>query len=394
MRIGMIMDTPFPPDARVENEAKALIQRGFEVYLYHIDYNYRPASEQYEEIRIIRKAGSRLLYKFSALAYTFPFFRWMVEGSIRDFIREVKPDVLHVHDMVIAEAVFSANKAFQLPIILDLHENRPEIMELYKHINQWPGKWLIRLNRWRRKQKELMHQADHVILVTEEARQRAAKSDGVPLEKTTSVPNVVRLGQFDTTSFDPAISQITEGKFTLLYIGDTSVRRGTMTALTAVDILKNQIPELQLLLVGNSSQDHLLYDFVEKRKLEKMVRFEGWQEPDKIPAYINVSSVCLSPLLRNIHHDTTYANKLFQYMACGKPVAASDCPAQAAVIKKERCGLIHKADDPEDLARVILELYQMPEKRAALGGKGAEAVRQRWNWEVAEKKILSVYENI
>lgn len=167
-----------------------------------------------------------------------------------------------------------------------------------------------------------------------------------------------------------------------------------MTALATVDILKKQIPELQLLLVGNSSQDNLLQNFVKNRKLEKWVRFEGWQQPDRLPAYINASDICLSPLLRNAHHDTTYANKLFQYMAVGKPVVASDCTAQAAVIRREQCGLIHKAGNPDDLARIILELYQNPKKRVRMGGNGAEAVREHWNWAVTGKNLLTVYDKI
>jgi hypothetical protein len=37
-------------------------------------------------------------------------------------------------------------------------------------VNRLPGRWLIRISRWKRVQKRLMEQADHVILVTEEAR--------------------------------------------------------------------------------------------------------------------------------------------------------------------------------------------------------------------------------
>lgn len=394
MRIGMIMDTPFPPDARVENETKTLIEMGFEVFLYHIDYENRPVREDYEGVRIIRQVGSRLLYKFSALAYTVPFFRWMVESSIRNFIRETKVDVLHIHDMVIAEAVFSANKAFQLPVILDLHENRPAIMKMYKHVQQWPGRWLISLDRWKQKQRELMRKADHVILVTEEARQLALEEDGIEMGKTTAVPNVVRLDRFNISAVDTVISQMTEGKFTLLYIGDTSIRRGTMTALATVDILMQQIPELQLLLVGNSSQDNLLQNFVQNRKLENWVRFEGWQQPDRLPAYINASDICLSPLLRNAHHDTTYANKLFQYMAVGKPVVVSDCTAQAEVIRREQCGLIHPAGDAEALAKAVLELYRDPGKRGEMGRNGLKAVQEHWNWKETGKALLKIYEKV
>jgi len=394
MRIGMIMDTPFPPDMRVENEAGALLANGHEIYLFHIDYEERISSEVYEGVKITRHKAGKLLYKLSALAYTFPFFRWQLNGPVKDFIRKTNIDVLHIHDMVIAEAVFNANESFSLPVVMDLHENRPEIMKLYKHTNKWPGNWLINLDLWQEKQKILMQHADHVIFVTEEARQAAARIDDIPKEKTTVLPNTVSLDRYNVDAKNPAIEKLTEGKFTLLYVGDTSIRRGTLNALKAAEILQKKIPELQLILVGDSSQDHLLHTFVKENQLSNSVHFEGWQEPGVLPAYINASDLCLSPLLRNPHHDTTYANKLFQYMAGGRAVVVSDCPAQAKIVKDEGCGLIHRADDVEDLADKIMVLYEHRAKRLKMGKRGAEAVRERWNWNITGTQLLKVYDEI
>jgi glycosyltransferase involved in cell wall biosynthesis len=394
MRVGMIMDSPFPPDARVENEAITLMENGFEVVLFHIDYEGRPANSEHLGIRISRLCAGRLLYKLSALVYTIPFFSWIVKKHIGEFIREYQPDVLHIHDMVIADAALIANQNYQLPVILDLHENRPEIMKLYKHVNQWPGNWLINLDKWKRKQREFMEQADHIILVTEEARIDANRSDDIPLEKITSVPNVVRLNRFDTEEGSVDLRERTAGKFTLLYIGDTSIRRGTLTAIESVKLLRDKIPELQLLLVGSSSQDDQLHEYVDSYGLNEMVTFEGWQPPGRLLVYVNASDLCLSPLLRNRHHDTTYANKLFQYMAAGKAVIASDCTAQKKVVEDENCGYIHKAGDPEDLSGKIIELYQSPGKREQMGLNGAEAVRKRWNWNVTGRNLMNVYHKI
>jgi glycosyltransferase involved in cell wall biosynthesis len=394
MRISMIMDTSFPPDARVENEAKALQDQGHDVFLFHIDYENKPLGEIYEGIEITRYSAGKMLYKLSALVYTFPFYNWIVKGKIREFIRKSQPDLLHIHDMVIAGAVFRANESFFLPVILDLHENRPEIMKLYKHVNQQLGKWLINLDKWKRKQRELMQKADHVILVTEEARETASEFDAIPKEKTTALPNVVRLDKFRIDARDPGIEKLTKNRFTLLYIGDTSIRRGTMNALETADLLQEKIPNLQMIFVGNSSQDELLHTFVQERGLSDKVRFEGWQDPERLSSYINASDICLSPLLRNLHHDTTYANKLFQYMACGKPVVASDCPAQKKVVESENCGVIYRADDVGDLARVILELFDDPDKRKQLGDNGARAVQERWNWEKTGRNLIKAYEAV
>lgn len=405
------MDTSFPPDARVENEASTLMEAGHEVILFCIDYpggvNLFGATIEREEVggvQVVRHSGSRLMYKLSALVYTIPLWRWWITPHIRRFIEDARLDLLHIHDMVIAEAALEANRQFDLPVVLDLHENRPAIMELYKHVNSPAGRWLIDLNRWERKQRELMQRVDHVILVTEEARGEAERSAGIPMERTTSIPNVVRLKTFDPLLAEPEVDDSADSSgrlsggainpFTLLYIGDTSLRRGTMTALEAVDRARHKIPELQLILVGASSQDDQLKRYVERNRLHDRVTFAGWQPPARLPGYIRSADLCLSPLLRNLHHDTTYANKLFQYMAGGRAVLVSDCTAQAAVVRSERCGLIHRAGDAEDLARAIERLYNNPDETKAMGHRGREAVEARWCWEVTGPRLLSVHASL
>ena len=155
MRIGMILDASFPPDVRVENEALSLIQAGHEIFLFSLDFDKRSGQENYREIHVVRYPADKVLYKLSALAYTVPFYRWRVSGYIRDFIESCGIQVLHVHDMVIAEAAFEANRSFKLPVVLDLHENRPEIMKEYKHVQSPVGKLLISLKRWSEKYYEL-----------------------------------------------------------------------------------------------------------------------------------------------------------------------------------------------------------------------------------------------
>lgn len=403
MRIAMVMDAPFPPDARVENEARVLLGQGHEVFLFTIDYGAaarrrtagpaesRPERERVRDIEIRRMNAGRLLYKSSALVCTVPLFSRLVAPKIRSFIDECRPDLLHLHDMVIGDAALEANRQFDLPVVLDLHENRPEIMKHYRHVNRIPGRWLIDPARWKAKERELMRRCDHLIVVTEQACEVACRTAGVPPEKCTALPNVVWPEDYRPPSSDSLPVERTTGWFTLLYIGDTSLRRGTMTLLQALDLLREELPDLQLLMVGSSSQDRELHRYVRRRNLEPFVSFEGWQTPDRLPAYLAASDLCLSPLLRNLHHDTTFANKIFQYMAAGKPVVVSDCPAQADLVRNEGCGAVFRAGDAEDLAARIRELYADGPLRERMGRAGEKAVRERWNWRVTGQALPEAY---
>jgi len=143
MKIGMILDAPYPIDPRVSNEASALISAGHEVYLFCLSYSKKfIEKEVVNSINVRRYYCSRLTYKLSALAYTFPFYKMIMSRKINNFLISNNIDKVHIHDIQIASSVFRANLK-SLPVTLDLHENRPEIMKYYKHVNSFFGKILI-----------------------------------------------------------------------------------------------------------------------------------------------------------------------------------------------------------------------------------------------------------
>ncbi len=390
----MILDNSFPPDPRVENEAVSLIKNGHEIFLFSLCYKGFSKSENIKGIQVKRYPAGKLIYKLSALAYTIPLYHLLVEPKINDFIVNNRLDVLHVHDMLIAEAVFKANKKHKLPVVLDLHENRPAIMKFYNHLNKFPGKYLIDLKKWEKKQKEFLKKADWVILVTKEAKFDFVKKYNLNPGKIIAVPNTTITEIFYNYPLDQATIDKFAGNFNILYLGDTGLRRGTDLAIKALAILKEKIDKPRLIFVGKSKEDTHLRSIAKELQVEDMVSFEGWQDLSKFPSYILASDVCISPLCRNIHHDTTYANKIFQYMSMGKPVVVSNCEAQAKVIEEERCGLVHEAGKKKDLADKIFKLYNNPALREELGKNAKTAVLKKYNWEITSQELIKLYGKI
>lgn len=395
MRIGMILDSDFPPDSRVENEAVSLIKAGHEVFLFSLSYrNFTSRKENINGIEVRRYKASRLIYKLSAIAYPYPLYHWMLLSMLRDFVQENEIEVLHVHDMMIAGAVMMVNRGFQLPLVLDLHENRPEIMKYYPHLSKIPGRYIIKPALWEKAQRQLVQEADQVVLVTQEAKDAYVQKYGLPEAKIIVVPNTVHNDIFTKYEIRDEVVQKFSDRFNLLYVGDTGLRRGTASAIRAIELLKNEIPEIQLVFVGKSSQDVLLKNLADEFGLQQHIVFEGWQDVSLFPSYIMAADVCLSPLTRNPHHDTTYANKIFQYMAMGRPLLVSDSTAQANVVEQEGCGLVYPAEDIEAMADAIRQLYHQPETRKKMGEKASKAVQQRWNWEETSRELIHMYQEL
>ena len=394
MKIGMILDKGFPPDTRVENEAKTLIAHGHEVILFCWNFRNQAETENIDGIQVHRYKLSQKLFDFlSPLAFTFPVYFFFLTYYVKKFLSNYKPDVIHIHDMVAAEPVYKvANRS--TPIVLDLHENRPEIMKTYTHINSGFGKFLVDVEKWRKKQQALIGLADKLIVVTEEAKNEILDQHEINKENIYVVPNAVMIENFFNYQINNEIIEKYQSDFVVLYLGSTGLRRGTETAIHSIKILKNKINNIKLVLVGKSRDDAKLKKLTENLNIKDNVVFEGWQNVTLFPSYILVSDVCISPLLRNLHHDTTYANKLFQYMSLGKPTVVSDCPAQREVVEKENCGLVHKADDPNDLADKIEKLYYDKKLSEKLGENGKLAVLSKYNWTETGKDLVNLYETL
>ena len=394
MKIGMILDAPFPPDPRVENEAVSLVENGHEVFLFCLKYADEKAFDTINGIQVRRYSSNTIEYKLSALAYTIPLYSVIMQKKIAKFIKETNIEALHIHDMRIAGAVYKVNVNFNLPIVLDLHDNMPEVMKLYPHLQKFPGKYLISPKKWKQKEEEFIKKANKVITVSAEFIETLALRLPLEKDKLVLVPNTIRKTFFEDYKVNETIIKKYKSNFVILYLGDTHLRRGIQTAIAALVKLKDTIPEIKLVIVGKNTTDIILRKQVKDLQLEQFVDFEGWQNVSLFQSYILSSEICISPLHRNLQHDVAYANKIFQYMSLAKPLLVSDAIAQRKLVEKVACGLIHKERDSEDLSNKVVALYKSKPLRIALGESGRKFVQNEFSWEQTSKKLINLYNNM
>lgn len=390
----MILDKTFPPDPRVENEALALTQNGHEVFLFCLTYKDQLLDEDYKGIKVKRYISNKLIYKLSALAYTFPFYRLLLQKKVTHFIQSNKIEALHIHDITIAETVFKANSDKNLPVVLDLHDNLPEIMKLYPHLQKFPGKQLIFPKQWKRREEEFIKKATKIITVSQEFIEEVESRLSLKKGKMVLVPNTVRESFYKDAVIDDSILDQYKNDFVILYLGDTGLRRGLPTVIDAMPILRTQIPTIKLVIVGINTTDSILKGQVKSLNMGDVVDFQGWQNVKLFPSYIKASAICISPLDRNIQHDVAYANKLFQYMSFGKPVLVSNATAQKNLIERTQSGLVHLEKNADDFADKVLQLYQNKELANKLGLNGKRFVEEEFCWEKVSGNLIKLYEEL
>jgi glycosyltransferase involved in cell wall biosynthesis len=175
----------------------------------------------------------------------------------------------------------------------------------------------------------------------------------------------------------------------IVYFGDTSLRRGTKDIILAAKVLEKDA-SIKFLIIGyNNKEQKVLESYIKKLDV-KNVKLTGYMPFSEAVSYFKSASAGICPIHRNIHHDTTFANKIFQYMYFELPVIVSDCPPQQNVIETWNAGLVFESENSEDLVQQILKLKNSTNYRQmCLNAK--ESIIKQYNWNNASKELKNLY---
>ena len=379
----MITDGRYSSQIRVSNEARALVESGHEVHVHALDSWCSPCSFEIDGVQVSEHPLPKWCHYARVLNAEWPFYSWAVSRVLEPVLSAASPDVIHVHNLYVWPGARRVRSHVpKARWVLDIAENLPEIMQEYDHVKRGLGRVLIRPSAWAKLQKRALQEADHVVLVTQVAVEDYVARLGLDRSKALSCDNVPWGDHIGTDGLGE-LKRRFKGAFVLFYFGDTSRRRGTDLAMAAMPDVIKHVPNAQLVIVGNNNREDLfLAELHETSPAKDHIHLEGFQPMSKLGAYLQVASVGLSPLVRNVHHDTTHANKLFQFMHGGLPLIVSDCNAQASLVTSTSTGLVHPAGDALALAQAAIHLATNPEEAQAMGQKGKAAVANRFNWDV------------
>ncbi len=246
------------------------------------------------------------------------------------------------------------------------------------------------IKKLRQREAETLAVADAIIVVSIVTKTYLC-SEGVDAEKITVIPNGI-----DPVRFRPRDAIPTDAP-TLLYIGTFADWQGLETLVRAVPLIRENQP-VQLRLIGRSRkrQRKWLRKVCRKLGVEDCVRIEEAVPHDTIPEVIAQATLCVAPLAYNDRNvvQGCCPLKVLEYLACGKPIVASNLPVVRELARDEEHIALFEPDSPEDLAAKVLHLLGNPAQRDAMAARGAAHVHENYTWGSAQQKLLSVYEKL
>jgi phosphatidylinositol alpha-mannosyltransferase len=199
------------------------------------------------------------------------------------------------------------------------------------------------------------------------------------------VPNGVDLARFGR-AVEP-LPHLRDGKLNLLFVGRLEKRKGLGDLLRAYVNLKQRLPELRLIVVGDGRMRGGYERYIQSQDIPDVV-MAGYVSPDELPRYHASGDIFVAP---NTGAES-FGIVLLEAMAAGLPVVATDIPGFSQVVSPGVQGILVRRDDPVSLGSAINLLAADPALRARLGAAGRQSA-VKYSWDNVGDQVVDVYES-
>jgi glycosyltransferase involved in cell wall biosynthesis len=303
----------------------------------------------------------------------------LLRASIQAF--RLRPSTFHLHDPhLIPLGVLL--KLTGSRVVYDVHENYPA--HARTKLAGQPVRGWLKAAMWETLEWVAARSFDHFVCISPAIAAR------FPASRTTVVGNFPLRATFEHAVTNGVFMPYGKRPNTVLFHGSMSDVRGTWDLLRSIELVP---PELnaRLRLIGYFKEPVLAQAADDAESVDVI----PWQPFSQILRELftaRAGFVLFHP--QPNHMDPIGSNKLFEYMAAGVPVIASDLPRWREIVVGTGCGLVADPRDPTAIAAVIEYLLTHPEEAEAMGQRGRAAVRDRFNWDGEGARLLSLYREL
>tara|TARA_R110002020_G_scaffold336426_4_gene551801 strand:+ start:68213 stop:69316 length:1104 start_codon:yes stop_codon:yes gene_type:complete len=342
-------------------ECTSLFKNGYEVHLVVADGK---GFEDYNGIQIhdVGKSQGRLGRFFNTTKAVYK------KGL------ELDAHIYHFHDAELIPKGIKLKKKGK-KVIYDSHEDLPRQLMSKHYIHYFLRKPISVLIEWY--EDFASRKFDFIITATPHIQKRFSKLNKSSLD----INNYPLLSELNTemTDWDKKKNEV-------CYIGSITQIRGLEEVIDAMGHLDG----IKLNLAGSFAPP-TFKDNLEGRNGWEKTNFLGQINRDEVKRVLRESQVGIVTFLPYGNHTHSQPNKLFEYMAQGIPLVASNFELWKTIIDKVNCGICIDPNEPKAIADAIQILLNDKPQAKQMGENGRNAVLNTFNWESEEKKLIKLY---
>lgn len=290
-------------------------------------------------------------------------------------------DIYHLHDPELLPVGVRLAKKGKC-VIYDAHED----FSVQLKSKTYGNKFLLRVlsSIAARYEGYAFKRLDAVVTATPTITEKIKRYNS----KVVTVHNFPLLNEFASLERSASASSLKSASY--CYVGGIGKKRGIIEALTALE----HCPENTKLILAGPCSSSALMEEIQNMPQWRRVDFRGFLDRQGVAKVYQDSVAGLVALHPIPNYLDALPVKMFEYMAAGIPVIASNIPLWKNIVESEDCGICVDPYSPKEIGEAVSYLVEHPEKAEEMGTNGRKAVFEKYNWNVEERQLVSLYERL
>ena len=405
-------DMYFDGTGRHQSFAKYMIKKGYDVKIFC-------ASTVHNSDMVIDTGQSSFLEKLGEdkVPYVFvktrqysgngktrilnmiDYYRGVLKVLSRFTKTEGAPDVIlasSVHPLTLVAGLKYA-KRNHIQCICEVRDLWPESIVEFTQLTKknLVVKFLYRMEKW------IYTKADALIFTMEGGAQYIIDQkwdDQIDLNKIYHINNGVDLEVFNQNKQNYRLEDdmIKSSKgFNVVYAGSLRAANNVRKlAYVAIELQERNINNINIFIYGDGPDKTEIEKIIDQNGL-KNIHVMGKIEKKYIPSVLSIPQNinCLNYKYSDIFKYGGSQNKLFEYLASGKPIIAN-VKMGYDIIEKYQAGVVVGSDEMDDLMNVIVKLSRMTSEEYKILCDNAQTAAKDYDYKVLTAKLIQVIENV
>jgi len=302
------------------------------------------------------------------------------------YVARHQVDIIYVREMVLSLTPFILSKLFKKPMITEINGDLLNEYEL-------AGYPRFLLATMRLVEMIVCKESQALVCVTEGLRDIFQSRYQLSNEKIRVIPNGTDTDRFHPLDRIACREQLGIDLETKVvgFVGTFVPHQGLSDLVSCARLTLEKSPDVNFLLVGDGPMRNEVLHMVQAMGLMDYFLFPGAVPQEKVVFFINAMDVCVAPFTRSRNERIGLSPlKIYDYMACGKPIVASDIKGVGDLLQANEVGIAVTPEDPVSLATAVLLALNDQELATRCRQKSPAIIKNNFTWQITAEKVAEV----